>query len=242
MAHRVCPWWLGHVLINPLRRLWQDPRKILAPFVREGMTVLEPGPGMGFFTLELARLVGPSGRVVALDVQSKMLDRLKRRAEPVRPSILFFDCEDVSGIVSPRSISLEFSGGHDFNRIDPQVLQIIELRCGRSEGSARSWQSLVDRKRANVQFVDHHLIPSWGCVGSFGILRIARSYEAGAARCLECSAVRINMGEHRSRRGVRNQVAVLLADHRSGHVRTPVAIPFGEEGQARFLVVKISLN
>jgi ubiquinone/menaquinone biosynthesis C-methylase UbiE len=79
MAHRVCPWWLGYVLINPLRRLLQDPRKILAPFVREGMTVLEPGPGMGFFTLELARLVGPSGRVIALDLQSEMLDGLKRR-------------------------------------------------------------------------------------------------------------------------------------------------------------------
>lgn len=79
MAHRVCPWWLGYLLVNPLRRLMQDPAKILAPYIREGMTVLEPGPGMGFFTLELARLVGQSGRVVAVDIQSKMLDRLKRR-------------------------------------------------------------------------------------------------------------------------------------------------------------------
>lgn len=44
------------------------------------MTVLEPGPGMGFFTLELARLVGATGRVIAVDVQAKMLDRLRRRA------------------------------------------------------------------------------------------------------------------------------------------------------------------
>jgi len=35
---------------------------------------------MGFFTLELARRVGPSGRVLAVDIQPKMLDRLKRRA------------------------------------------------------------------------------------------------------------------------------------------------------------------
>jgi SAM-dependent methyltransferase len=42
--------------------------------------VIEPGPGMGFFTLELARLVGPRGRVVALDIQPKMLSALKRRA------------------------------------------------------------------------------------------------------------------------------------------------------------------
>jgi tRNA A58 N-methylase Trm61 len=43
------------------------------------MTVFEPGPGMGFFTLELARLVGPSGRVIAVDIQPRMLSTLKRR-------------------------------------------------------------------------------------------------------------------------------------------------------------------
>ena len=44
------------------------------------MTVLEPGPGMGHFTLELARLVGDLGRVVAVDVQPQMIERLKRHA------------------------------------------------------------------------------------------------------------------------------------------------------------------
>jgi SAM-dependent methyltransferase len=80
MAHRVCPWWIGYWLVCPARRLGQNPHKILAPYVQEGMIVLEPGPGMGFFTLELTRLVGVSGRVVAIDVQPKMIDRLKRRA------------------------------------------------------------------------------------------------------------------------------------------------------------------
>jgi ubiquinone/menaquinone biosynthesis C-methylase UbiE len=80
MGHRVCPWWLGYFLANPLRRLLFKPEKFLAPYVREGMTALEPGPGMGFFTVELARLVGPSGRVVAIDVQPRMLAGLKRRA------------------------------------------------------------------------------------------------------------------------------------------------------------------
>jgi SAM-dependent methyltransferase len=45
------------------------------------MTVLEPGPGMGFFTLELARRVGPSGRVIAIDLQPRMLAGLRRRLE-----------------------------------------------------------------------------------------------------------------------------------------------------------------
>jgi SAM-dependent methyltransferase len=80
MAHRVCPWWLGYVLANPLRRLVQDPAAILRPHVPPGATVLEIGPGMGFFTLELARLAGPAGRIVAVDVQPRMLAGLRRRA------------------------------------------------------------------------------------------------------------------------------------------------------------------
>src|SRR5690348_3706364 len=83
MAHRVCPGWAGYLLASPLRRLLHDPQVILKPYVVEGMTVLEPGPGMGFFTLELARLVGPKGRVIAVDLQPKMLEGLMRRAHKV---------------------------------------------------------------------------------------------------------------------------------------------------------------
>jgi len=79
MSTHVCPWWLGPLLASPLRRLLQDPAQIVAPLVREGMTILEPGPGMGFFTLELARRVGPNGRVVAVELQPRMLAGLRRR-------------------------------------------------------------------------------------------------------------------------------------------------------------------
>jgi ubiquinone/menaquinone biosynthesis C-methylase UbiE len=79
--HRVCPWWLGYFLASPIRRWVDDSAEAIVSYAREGMTVLEPGPGMGFFTLELARRVGPAGRVVAPDIQAKMLAALKRRAE-----------------------------------------------------------------------------------------------------------------------------------------------------------------
>jgi ubiquinone/menaquinone biosynthesis C-methylase UbiE len=72
------PWWMD-LLMEPFRRLVQDPAAIVAPYVRAGMTVLEPGSGRGFFTLELARRVGPSGRVIALDVQPRMIAGLRRR-------------------------------------------------------------------------------------------------------------------------------------------------------------------
>jgi ubiquinone/menaquinone biosynthesis C-methylase UbiE len=82
MRH-MCPWWIGYFLLIPFRRFFQHPEKILTPFVREGMTVLEVGPGMGYFTLPLARLVGASGNVICVDVQEKMLSVLSKRARRV---------------------------------------------------------------------------------------------------------------------------------------------------------------
>jgi len=81
MPHHVCPSWLGYFLLFPWRKWLENPDQILSPLVRPGMTVLEPGCGMGYFTLPLARMVGPEGRVVALDIQPKMLDVLIRRAQ-----------------------------------------------------------------------------------------------------------------------------------------------------------------
>lgn len=62
------------------RRLLQDPLALLSPYARAGHLVLEPGAGSGFFTLPLARLVQPGGRVVAVDLQPHMLEILGRRA------------------------------------------------------------------------------------------------------------------------------------------------------------------
>lgn len=80
MDERVCPWWLGWMLASPLRRLRQEPAAILAPWVSQGMTVLEPGSGMGYFSIPLARLVGEGGRVICVDLQPQMLSGLARRA------------------------------------------------------------------------------------------------------------------------------------------------------------------
>ena len=83
MSHRVCPFWMGYLLLCPFRRFGQNPEKILAPCVGSGMVVLEVGPGMGFFTLPMARMVGTTGKVVCVDTQEKMLAAVRRRASRV---------------------------------------------------------------------------------------------------------------------------------------------------------------
>lgn len=80
MAEHLCPVWVGYLLACPLRKLSQNPAKILRPYVRRGMAAVDIGCAMGFFSLPLARLVGPAGKVVCVDLQEKMIRSLEKRA------------------------------------------------------------------------------------------------------------------------------------------------------------------
>lgn len=77
--NRVCPVELANSLDNRFRRWIQNPQKILAPYIKEGMTVLDLGCGPGFFSVEIAKMVGNEGRVISADLQEGMLQRLKNK-------------------------------------------------------------------------------------------------------------------------------------------------------------------
>ena len=80
MAERVCPVWVGYLLASPVRKLFQNPKKMLAPYVEDGMKVLDIGCAMGFFSLPLAQMIGSSGKVICVDLQEKMIKSLEKRA------------------------------------------------------------------------------------------------------------------------------------------------------------------
>jgi len=77
--NRVCPVEIAGSLDNKIRRWLQNPAKILKPFIKEGMTVLDVGCGPGFFTVAIAELVGRNGKVLAADLQEGMLQKLQQK-------------------------------------------------------------------------------------------------------------------------------------------------------------------
>jgi SAM-dependent methyltransferase len=77
----VCPAWFSWSLANPFRALLHNPEGILSPYIRKDDSVLDIGCGPGYFSIPLATLVGASGSVVAVDIQDRMLDLVRRRAE-----------------------------------------------------------------------------------------------------------------------------------------------------------------
>ena len=84
MAEKVCPVWVGYLLASPLRKLFQNPTKMLTPYIKTGMKVLDVGSAMGFFSLPAAQLVGSEGKVVCVDMQKEMLQVLTKRSKKAK--------------------------------------------------------------------------------------------------------------------------------------------------------------
>ena len=80
MAH-VCSHKHVWTFDNFLRPLIHNPEKIFSPFVKPGMRVMDVGCGAGFAAIGLAKLVGDSGMVVAVDVQPEMLAKVSKRGD-----------------------------------------------------------------------------------------------------------------------------------------------------------------
>jgi ubiquinone/menaquinone biosynthesis C-methylase UbiE len=67
-------------LLNPLRRLIQDPQRTIDAFgLQRGDTVLEIGPGPGYFSPHAVDAIGTRGRLMCLDLQPAMLALLRDR-------------------------------------------------------------------------------------------------------------------------------------------------------------------
>ena len=112
----MCPVERAGSLDNSIRRWLQDPRKILAPYIEEGMTVLDLGCGPGFFSIDMAQMVGKSGRVIATDLQEGMLQKLRDKIQrtELEERITLHKCEeDKIGISADVDFVLAFYMVHE---------------------------------------------------------------------------------------------------------------------------------
>ena len=80
VASLPCPWWLVPLLENPYFQVVAGAELLMnRAGIGPGMSVLDAGCGPGRMTVPISRRVGEAGRVVAFDLQPRMLRRLQRR-------------------------------------------------------------------------------------------------------------------------------------------------------------------
>jgi len=159
VAEKVCPVWIGYLLMNPLRKLLQNPNKILGKYVKNGMTVLDIGCAMGYFSLPLANMVGSDGKVICVDVQEKMIKSLKKRAQKAGLS------DRIETVVcSPDSLRIsEYKKEIDFAlafAVVHEVLDVSNLFVEVNEVMKLSGRLLVAEPRRHVSEKDFALTVS----------------------------------------------------------------------------------
>jgi len=127
MGDHVCPWWLAYTFDNPIRQLFHKPEKILNPYLQNGMTAIDIGCGMGFFSIGMARLVGENGLVISVDLQQKMLNVLRKRAKRagLADRIRVHRCEpDSIGINQKGDFALTFWMAHEVPNVKEFLRQV----------------------------------------------------------------------------------------------------------------------
>ena len=128
--YRVCPVELAGHLDSRFRRWIQDPYKILSPYLNEGMIALDIGCGPGYFSKAMAQMVGPTGHVIAADLQQGMLDKLKRKIQGsnLAPRITLHQCRpDKVGVAEPVDFVLLFYVVHEVPDIEPLFNEIATI-------------------------------------------------------------------------------------------------------------------
>jgi len=125
---RVCPVENSGSLDSTIRRWLQNPKKILSPHVKSGMSVMDFGCGPGFFTIDMAQMVGSSGQVSAVDLQDGMLRKVenKIRTTELEKRVRLHQCKNSSiGISETVDFVLAFYVVHE---VPEQEMFYTELK------------------------------------------------------------------------------------------------------------------
>jgi ubiquinone/menaquinone biosynthesis C-methylase UbiE len=157
---RICPVEYAGGLDNSVRRLLQNPSKILKPYIHEGMTVLDLGCGPGFFSIEIAKMLKNSGKVIAADLQEGMLEKVNRKIKSMglEQRITIHKCqEDRIGVTENVDFVLVFYMIHEVPNQDNLLRELKSiLKPGgnifiiepKFHVSKKSFEEMIDKIKA----------------------------------------------------------------------------------------------
>ncbi len=129
-SNRVCPVENAGSLDNRIRRWFQNPRKIMGPYIEDGMTVMDLGCGPGLFSIDMAQMVGSSGRVIAADLQEGMLQKIREKiaGTELENRITLHKCEqDKIGVSGAVDFVLLFYVVHEIPNKDRLFDEIAKM-------------------------------------------------------------------------------------------------------------------
>lgn len=127
MNHHLHPVKNAKYLDSQFRHFFQNPQKILRNHIHPGMTVLDLGCGTGYFTIELLKMVGKEGKVIAVDLQEGMLDILKQKLKNYSSirNLEIKKCQEINIAITEKvDFILAFYTLHEMKYFDDIILEL----------------------------------------------------------------------------------------------------------------------
>jgi ubiquinone/menaquinone biosynthesis C-methylase UbiE len=125
--------------LNPIRRLFEPPQKLIEPYVTKGHVVTDLGCGSGFYTFALAQCVGPEGRVYAVDLDKKCIRVIEKKMGKERYHNIEAHASSASdlGFIKDESVDFVLANGLLCSMADHRQEAVSEIkRILKPEGQA----------------------------------------------------------------------------------------------------------
>ena len=125
--------------LDPIRRLFEPPQKLIGPYVKNGQIVADLGCGSGYYTFALAELVGPKGKVYAVDLGKNCIRALEKKTEKGGYRNIEAHASSASDVsfVKDRSVDFVLANGLLCSMADHREAAVNEIkRILKEEGQA----------------------------------------------------------------------------------------------------------
>ena len=162
-AHQ--PWNIDtyiQALERPERDEYQQPDKVIEALgLTQGMVVADVGAGSGYFTRRFAKVVGETGKVLAVDVEQKMLDYNKQELEKqgLANRVGFVLVKPDDPALSENSVDLVFLC-NTYHHVEHHGDYWAQIKSAlKPNGRVVIVDYYHDERSGKLGFSKHHLVP-----------------------------------------------------------------------------------
>lgn len=122
-----------------VRRLFEPPQRLVGPYIKKGQVVADLGCASGYYTIALAELVGPEGKVYAVDLNDKCIRTLEKKINKGDYHNIGVHTSSASNIsfIKDKSVDFVFANGLLCSMPDQRQAAVKEItRILKSNGRA----------------------------------------------------------------------------------------------------------
>ena len=125
----------GPAFLDPIFRLFENPIKLINPYIKKGHVVADLGCGWGYYVFVLADLVGPEGKVYAVDLGKNCIQSIQKKVdkEGRRNIEAYASSASVLSFIKDRSVDFVFANGllcsmaYDRQLVVNEIKRILKL-------------------------------------------------------------------------------------------------------------------